>query len=229
MNDLVQTLDYLLAPTSVSPERFREILLRLLDTSVIAFADSQAEAALYNDAIRIQPLLGDYLSILGARLFHDPHFRYLRLYAPGADIPGIAADSDSDLTGLRLRLNQHEVAAALILRFLYDKGLTEGRMDDDGRTNATLEELHTAMKTVLNRTLPVGAVERRSVLRRMRTLKLIDYRTDDDLDSPDTLIVIRPLIVSFVHADFIQAAGDDVPEPSTQDHELPEGEDNAHG
>lgn len=229
MTDLTRELHQAIEATSVSPDRFREIVLRLLDTSAICFSDSQSEAMLYNDAIRVQPLLVDYFSIMGARLFHDPHFRYFRLYPPGADIPGVATEVDADPSGLRLRLNQHEVAAALILRFLYDKSLTEGRMDDDGCASATLEELHTAMKTVLNRTLPSGAVDRRAVLRRMRVLKLIDYRTEDDLDSPETFIVIRPMITSFVHADLIQASGEDIPEDSQDGDEPPEGPDHADG
>lgn len=229
MTDLVRELEQALEATSVSPERFREIVLRLLDTSAICFVDSQAEAALYNDAVRVQPLLSDYLAIMGARLFHDSHFRYFRLYAPGADIPGVAAESDAEIYGLRLRLNQHEVAAALLLRFLYDKALTEGRMDDDGCATATLEELQTAMKTVLNRSLPAGAVERRAVLRRMRALKLIDYRTDDDLDSPETFLVIRPMITGFVHADLIQASGEEIPDDSSGTDGVPEEPDHANG
>ena len=108
--------------------------------------------------------------------------------------------------------------------------LIEGRMDDDGRTSVVLEEIHTALKTTLDRSLPVGSLERRSVLRRMKQLKLIDFRSDDDLDQPDTFIVIRPLITSFVHADLIQAAGEDVPATLGADRDQAgEGDNDVHG
>lgn len=210
MSSIQDALTQTLQPTRVTSNRFQEIVLRLLDTSVICFAESQAEAALYNDAARVEALLTDYFGVMGCRLYHDREFRYLRLYAPGALIPGVDGESGADNASLRLRFNQHEAAAALILRFLYDKALLEGRIDDDGRTSITLEELHTALKTTLDRSLPVGSLERRGVLRRMKQLKLIDFRADDDLDQPDTFIVIRPLITSFVHADLIQAAGEDI-------------------
>lgn len=230
MTSLQSTVAQALQSTRLTPDRFQEIVLRLLDTSVICFADSQAEAALYNDATRVETLLTDYFSIMGCRLFHDRQFQYFRLYAPGATIPGVAGEADPDYASLRLRLNQHEAATALILRFLYDKALIEGRMDDDGRTSVVLEEIHTALKTTLDRSLPVGSLERRSVLRRMKQLKLIDFRSDDDLDQPDTFIVIRPLITSFVHADLIQAAGEDVPATLGADRDQAgEGDNDVHG
>lgn len=209
MTPLSRAIDEALEPTRLRPERFREIVLRLLETSVICHADSQAEAVLYNDASRIEALLVDYLSVIGCRLYHDRDFRYMRLYSPGATIPGLIDAEEAESGALRLRLNQHEVAGALILRFLYDKALQEGRMDDQGRTTISLEEFHTAMQTSLRRTLPAGSNERRALWRRLKQLKLIDYRTEDNLEDAESFLVIRPMITSFVHPDLIEAAGGD--------------------
>ena len=57
-----------------------------------------------------------------------------------------------------------------------------------------------AMKNWLNRSLPEKATERREVFRRLRKLKLIDYREEDDLDQAEAWVRIHPMIVDFVSA-----------------------------
>ena len=43
------------------------------------------------------------------------------------------------------------------------------------------------------------------MFKRLRKLRLIDYRDDDDLDQAEAWIRIHPMIVDFVGADAIQA------------------------
>lgn len=209
MIDFERGIEEALTGTPVTLERFREVVLRLLDMSVIVRADSQTEEKLYDDAVGILDLLRSYFAVMGCRLVHEAQFRYLQLYAPGVSIPGITTETQ-DASSLRMRLGQHDVAVLLILRFLYDRAIQTGMLDDDGRASVSLEELHTAMKSVLDRSLPDAATERRGIFRRLKQLKVVDYRPDADLENADNIIVIRPIITGMVHADYIQAAGEDL-------------------
>jgi hypothetical protein len=72
--------------------------------------------------------------------------------------------------------------------------------------------------------LPEKSTERRRVFQRLRQLRLIDYRSDEDLEQSEAWLRIHPMIVDFVSVDAVEAArsagqagagtsagGDDVP------------------
>ena len=71
-------------------------------------------------------MVEDYLTILGIRLQHDRRFQFVRLFPPGAQVPGLEDQFDQPFNGgFRVRLNQNEVALVLCLRAQYDKALRE--------------------------------------------------------------------------------------------------------
>ena len=87
-----------------------------------------------------------------------------------------------------------------------------------------MEAISLAMKNWLNRSLPEKSTERRRVFQRLRQLRLIDYRSDEDLEQSEAWLRIHPMIVDFVSVDAVEAArsagqagagtsarGDDVP------------------
>jgi hypothetical protein len=106
---------------------------------------------------------------------------------------------------LRTRLSQHEIALILVLRAQYDKAIREGKLDDRGFATEPLEAIGLAMKNWLGRSLPDKATERRNVFRRLRQLKLIEYREEDDLDQAEAWIRVHPMIVDFVSNEAIDA------------------------
>lgn len=205
MNDLQSTVELALQQRKVSLDRFQQIVIRLLEYSAICYGDSQVETDLYHDAERIELLLADYFSLMGCRLFHEPTFRYFRLYPPGADVPGVATEETAVDGALRLRLTQQEVALALVLCFIYDEGVRQGQMDDDGEVAVPLVTVFTTMMTVLNRSASEGSVERRRTFQRLKNLKVLRFDSDADLENPETLVIIRPHITAFVHLTAIQA------------------------
>ena len=106
---------------------------------------------------------------------------------------------------MRARLSQNEVALILVLRAQYDKAVREGKLDERGYATEPLEAIGLAMKNWLSRSLPEKTTERRAVFRRLRQLRLIEYREEDDLDQAEAWVRIHPMIVDFVSTDAIDA------------------------
>jgi hypothetical protein len=114
---------------------------------------------------------------------------------------------------LRRRLTQAEVALVLVLRMQYDKALREGQVDENGFVAESLESLAIAMKNQLGRGLPDKITERRRLFQRLRQLRLIDYRQDEDMDSSEAWVRIHPMIVELVNDEALAALeGGQVPE-----------------
>ena len=201
MITLHKSIQDALRGTPVSFERFQTLAIRLLDTGVLASGDSQLETELYQDAARVEEVLHSYFDIIGCTLFHDHAFEYMRLYPPGSDIPGQQAGEDPDVLpkGLRMQLSQNDIAAALVLRFLYSEAVQNGELDEDGEAMTHLEAFNTTMATQLKRTQPLSITERRAGFGRLRALKLINFPSDLDVADPNARLAIRPLITSLIH------------------------------
>ena len=177
---------------------FSELIIRLLDHSVLCRSESKKEAELYDRYLQVHDVVEEYLSVLHIRILHEPRFQSVRLFPPGAEVPGLG-DSDGGFnSGLRERLSQQEVATILILRAEYDKSLREGQIDEDGQVVLPLEALNLASKNLLNRPLPESSTERQALFRRLRQLRLIRSASDDSLDDAEAWITIRPDITSLV-------------------------------
>ncbi|MCC4309366.1 DUF4194 domain-containing protein [Alcanivorax marinus] len=182
----------------VTPAQFSELMIRLLDHGVLCRDESKKEAELYDRYLRIPELVEDYLSVLQVRLHHERRFSSLRLYPPGAEIPG-QTDPDEGLNGgLRHRLGQQEVALVLVLRAEYDKALREGQVDEHGQVTLPLEALNLASKNLLGRPLPEGRTEREALFRRMRQLRLIRGAGEAGLDDGEAWLTLRPDITGLV-------------------------------
>ncbi len=200
-----------LKPTGLRQDEYAEVLVRLLDYGVICRDESQVEATLYDRYLLCADLVEDYLAVLGIRIAHERRFNFVRIYPPGAQVPGLPDAEDSPFAGgFRTRPSQQEVAVILVLRAEYEKALREGQVDDRGRVVLSLEALSLAMSNLLGRNLPEGQVERKNLFRRLRQLRLIQISADDDMDSDESWLRIQPAIVSFVSDEVLAslAAGD---------------------
>lgn len=201
---LSQLLEEQLDKHNISLDNWRELVQRLLDYGVLCRDDSQVEAELYDRFVRIPELVDDYFSLIGIRFQHDPHFRFVRVLPPGARLPGMEDESDESFnTGLRSRLNQHEIALILVLRAEYDKALREGSIDEQGCATLSLEAIALAMKSLLRRSLPENIGERRQTFKRLRQLRLINFFAEADIDSGESWIKIRPLIINLVSNEWL--------------------------
>ena len=191
---------------------YQELCLRLLNYGVLCRDESNIEQQLYDRYVRIPELVDDYLRIVGIQVFHDRRFAYVRLYPPGTQVPGMEdAEEGSFASGLRARLCQDEVALLLVLRQLYDKALREGQLDDSGFVTESIESIGIAIRNQLRRSLPEKSTERKRVFERLRKLRLIQYRQEQDLDTGEAGLKIHPMIVAFVTEDALVALNDALP------------------
>lgn len=194
----------------IAEDEFTELLTRLLDYGVLCRDESQIEQQLYDRFLRVEPLVVDYLGLTGIRLQHDRRFQFARLYPPGAQVPGLP-DEESPASGLRDRPSAQEVAVLLTLRTQYEKALREGKVEADGSCSLSLETLAIALKSLLGRTLPSQLMERRALFRRLKHWRVVHFASDESLESGDGWLRVRPMIISLVHEDVLEALRSGLP------------------
>ena len=182
----------------ISADDFSDLMIRLLDRGVLCRDESKREAELYDRFLQVQPLVEDYLWVLRIRLLHESRFNMVRIFPPGAEVPGLADSEDSFNNGLRERLHQQEVSLVLVLRAEYDKALRDGQVDELGQVMLSLEALSLSHRNLLGRPLPEQASERQALLRRMRQLRLLRSPGDGSMEDGESWLIIRPGIISLV-------------------------------
>ncbi|MBN8431859.1 DUF4194 domain-containing protein [Microbulbifer salipaludis] len=193
-----QALEEALAQCKLTRSEFSELLVRLLDYGVICRDESNIETVLYDRFQRCEPLIREWVSPLGLRLQHDRRFQFIRVYPPGAEVPGMPDQEEPHHGGFRARLSQQEVAAILVLRVEYDKSLREGQVDDQGCVALTLEALELGLRNLLNMSLPDKLAERKQLLKKLRQLRLIQFSGEESEAVVETLLRVRPTIAQFV-------------------------------
>lgn len=196
---MLHEIDQVLEKEGLNQRDYSELLVRLLDYGVICRDESQVEQTLYDRYVRIEELVGEYLSVLGIRIQHDKRFQFIRLYPPGAQVPGMDEDQQNvGNSAFRQRLNQNEVALILVLRAQYDKALREGAVDEQGCAMVSLEGLTIAVKNLLKRNLPENITERKALFRKLRQMRLVQLQNEDSVNDGDSWLRIRPMIMSYV-------------------------------
>lgn len=213
---MLPLLDKELETLGFDTRDFSELLIRLLDYGVLCRDESQIEQQLYDRFVRLEALVSDYLSLLAIRLQHDRRFQFVRVFPPGAQVPGME-ETPVVSQALRERLNQHEVALILILRVQYDKALREGQVDEQGGVMVSLESLSIAMRNILKRNLPEQLTERKQLFRRVKQLRLVHIANDDALQDGDMWLRIRPMIMSYVSDDVLAELTMDTVEQTDSD------------
>lgn len=206
--DLTKTIEDQLERQNLKLERFKEITSRLFAWGIIVREEDGVEQRYYDDARRIEALLADYFALAGFRLIHDLKNEFFRLYAPGAQIPGLADDEFDAQPSLRSKLSADFVAAALTLRFLFQQGLAEGagRLTDSGEVLIRFEELAATQQTQLKRLLPELAGDRERLIKELKRHRLIHVGANFSFDDVDAYIAIRPTILGIISEDAIAAA-----------------------
>ncbi|SDX81725.1 protein of unknown function [Collimonas sp. OK242] len=205
---LNETLNEQLALHNLPLERFREIVGRLFAAGIVIREEDGVEQRLYDDARRIEACLSDYFQLGGFRLEHNLKGEFFRLYAPGAEVPGMPEDGLDPVPGLRARLSPDFVAAALALRFQYQQGLADGgnRLTDSGEVLTRFEELSATLQTQLKRALPPTNIERQRLLNDLKRHRLIRLAPNFSMDDEDALLAIRPTILGIISDDMLEAA-----------------------
>lgn len=197
-----------LAIANMKSERFREIVTRLLAWGVIVRDEDRTEQLMYDDARRIEKLLEDYFDVAGFLLHHDANCQFYRLYAAGAVVDGLPADTLEPAPSLRARVSPDFVAAALALRFLYQNRLNSGYIQPEGDALISFEDLAATLQTQLKRALPASATDKYAVLAELKRHRLIGYKVGFSLTDEDALLAVRPTILGIVSDEALAAALD---------------------
>ncbi|ATX76353.1 MULTISPECIES: DUF4194 domain-containing protein [Reinekea] len=198
-------LDRHLDQAGITRNEYSELLIRLLDYGVLCRDESQTEQLLYDRFVRIAEPVEEYLALIGVRVQHDSRFNFVRLFPPGAEVPGLADEERPFNNGMRVKLSQAEVATVLILRSLYDRALREGQLDEQGCVFVSIENIVIALRNLLKRTLPEKLTERRHLFGRLKQLRLIQLNQELTEESGDLWIRIRPMIISYVSDEVLSA------------------------
>lgn len=196
---ILNAVEEQLGKLNISLNEFSELVIRLLDYGVITRDESQVESILYDRYLQCSEVLDEYLSIMRLIIQHDRKFCFVRVFPPGAIVPGIQSIDDAPFNGgFRDKPSQQEVAVILVLRVEYEKGLREGQVDEKGCVMVSLESLAIALKNLIKRPLPENQGERRAIFKHLRQLRLIKFNSELDLDSEESWLSIQPSITSFV-------------------------------
>lgn len=197
-----------LAAQNVKLGRFQEITSRLLSVGIIVRDEDGVEQRLYDDARRIEDILSEVFFVLAFRLVHDAKNEFYRLYAPGAQIPGIADEGTEPVVALRTKLSPDFVAAALALRFMYQQGLAEGgsRLTDVGEVLVRFDELAATLQTQVKRPLPDTPNECKQLLAELKKHRIIQFNSAFTIGDEDALIAIRPTILGIISDDVLASA-----------------------
>jgi len=210
---LLEHIEEQIKHLNLSSQEFSELMIRLLDYGVINRHESQVENLLYDRYLLCEELVEDYLSVIGVRIQHNRKFCFIRIFPPGATIPGLQDDEHAPFNhGFRVRPTQQEVAAILVLRVEYEKSIREGQVDDKGCVLISQEGLAISVKNLLKRDLPDQIHERRNLFKRLRQLRLIQMASDDAVEAEDNWIRILPSITSFVSDETLVKLGQVEPE-----------------
>lgn len=197
---IIEAIEDALKKSGVTLEEFSELLIRLLDSGVLCRDENQTEERLYDRFLQVKEVVDAYLAPLHLRINHNTQFHYVRLFPPGAVVPGMQDEYDRPFkTGLRQRLSQLEIATLLVLRAEYDKALKEGNLDEQGCVMLPIEALTIGMRNLLQRSLPSNKTDRNALFARLKQLRVIHIKLDEEEAFADAWLKIRPLIMDLVN------------------------------
>lgn len=203
---LLSHINEQLALANIKPDRFREIINRLMAYGAIVREEDRIEQLLYDDARRVEGLLEDYFDVAGFRLHHDSNNQFYRLYVAGAVVDGLPEDVLEPTPSLRARVSPDFVAVALALRFLYQNKLNTGDIQPQGEALVSFEEIAATMQTQLKRPLPNGIGDKMALLAELKRHRLLSYTAEFSISDEDALLAIRPTILGIVSNNTLSAA-----------------------
>ena len=101
-------------------EYFQIITSYLLENGVICREDSIKEEKYYDQFIRLESIIKDYLNLININVVHDEDLLSIRLYAPVSYLPNSFEDDDIK-SNMSMNLTSEESAYLLALAILYNQ------------------------------------------------------------------------------------------------------------
>jgi len=183
-------------------EDFQDITSYLLENGVICREDSQKEEKYYDNFLRLESIVKDYLNLININVVHDEDLLSIRLYAPGSDFPQSYLDDDIK-SNMSMSLSSEESAYLMALAILYNQKFNEGQIEDDASVEVELEEFNTALASYLSYSANENKSIRDEALRTLRRLKVLNY-AKGVFESEDAPLIIRPYIKQVILPDMLK-------------------------
>lgn len=183
-------------------EDFQDITSYLLENGVICREDSQKEEKYYDNFLRLESIVKDYLNLININVVHDEDLLSIRLYAPGSDFPQSYLDDDIK-SNMSMSLSSEESAYLIALAILYNQKFNEGQIEDDASVEVELEEFNTALASYLSYSANENKSIRDEALRTLRRLKVLNY-AKGVFESEDAPLIIRPYIKQVILPDMLK-------------------------
>jgi len=182
--------------TGLDLEDFQIITSYLLENGVICREDSVKEEKYYDQFLRLESIIKDYLNLININIVHDEDLLSIRLYAPGSDFPNSFDDVDMK-SNMSMNLTSEESAYLLALAILYNQKFNEGDVQDDASVEIEHEEFNTALASYLSFSANENKSVRDEAFRTLRRLKVIKFAKSvfEDEDRP---LIIRPYIKQII-------------------------------
>lgn len=192
----------LIEETGLNLEDFQAITSYLLENGVICREDTQKEEKYYDQFLRLESIIKDYLNLININVIHDEDLLSIRLYAPGSDFPDSYEDLDVK-SNMSMNLTSEESAYLIALAILYNQKFNEGEVEDDASVQVELEEFNTALASYLSFSANENKSVRDDALRTLRKLKVIKFAKGvfEDEDRP---LIIRPYIKQVILPDMLK-------------------------
>jgi hypothetical protein len=197
-NEFVDLVD----ETGLSIDDFQAITSYLLENGVICREDTAKEEKYYDQFLRLESIIKDYLNLININIIHDEDLLSIRLYAPGSDYPDSFDEPDAK-SNMSMNLTSEESAYLIALAILYNQKFNDGAVEDDASVEVELEEFNTALASYLSFSANENKSVRDEALRTLRKLKVIKFAKGvfDDEDRP---LIIRPYIKQVILPDMLK-------------------------
>jgi len=177
-------------------EDFQELVTYLLENGVICREDKKIEERYYDNFVRLESIVIDYLNLINIAVVHDEDLYSVRLYAPSSDTPK-QRDEGEVKSALSMRFSTEESAYLLALTILYNQKLSEGKILDDASVEVDLEEFNTMLATSIGYEPTENKTSREESLRTLHRLRAVKFAKGvfEDEDRP---LIIRPYIKQII-------------------------------
>ena len=177
-------------------EDFQELVSYLLENGVICREDKKIEEHYYDNFVRLESVVIDYLNLINISVVHDEDLYSVRLYAPSSDTPQ-QYDEGEVKSSLSMRFSTEESAYLLALTILYNQKLAEGKILDDASVEVDLEEFNTILATSIGYEPHEHKTNREESLRTLHKLRAVKFAKGvfSDEDRP---LIVRPYIKQII-------------------------------
>lgn len=201
-NNIYNSFIDLIEEVDLTLEDFQNITSYLLENGVICREDTVKEEKYYDQFLRLESIIKDYLNLININIIHDEDLLSIRLYAPGSDYPNSFEDIETKST-MSMNLTSEESAYLIALAILYNQKFNEGEVEDDASVQVELEEFNTALASYLSYSANENKSIRDDCLRTLKKLKVIKFAKGvfEDEDRP---LIIRPYIKQIILPDMLK-------------------------